>query len=440
MGASDSYGLKSKPKPKPKTPAMDAYGLARAFNAYAAPRPTTPLASALSDYADRVGGDFRHGLDESAQGFGEMMQGQFSTGIPRTVLGGLGWMGSPVSGALSPILSPILEPVAGGIHDYVGKPIENATGYPADLTTELALALALPKALHGAGKVTNAAIPYLARIGDEVGIRPTPPGQYNMFIGGRAKNFPHDMVPKAEKLEAEGISQSDIHDMTGLHRGVDGKWRAEIDDSGMKLTRRMDRLPQAGTTIGDAVDHPELFANYPELANLRLVEDGGNRGGASYRPARDGETNGVVSVGSEAFDKKSVTAHELMHAVQDIEGFARGANPDQFRYYKPEIAKPAADLRQYADMLDSWEKGIEAFKKVYGREPDPETVQLAYDAMPDKLHDAANPDFAYRRTAGEVEARNVQNRLKMNNKDRRASFPAGTEDIPRSVQSVRQSR
>ena len=163
------------------------------------PKPTTQLANALMEYASRIKGDFTHGLDESAQGFGEMMQGQLATGIPRTFLGGLGWMGSPVSGALSPILNPVMQPIAQGGHDYAGQPIENATGYPADLTTELALAAALPKALHGAGKVTNAAIPYLARIGDEVGAR----------VGAPAGSYMSDPGPKAPDINTPILGRTD---------------------------------------------------------------------------------------------------------------------------------------------------------------------------------------------------------------------------------------
>ena len=52
---------------------------------------------------------------------------------------------------------------------------------------------------------------------------------------------------------------------------------------------------------------------------------------------------------------------------------------------------------------------------------------------------AAESDYElYRRSAGEVEARNVQNRLGMTQDDRYASYPLDTEDIPRHEQILNQ--
>ncbi len=51
-----------------------------------------------------------------------------------------------------------------------------------------------------------------------------------------------------------------------------------------------------------------------------------------------------------------------------------------------------------------------------------------------------NPRFyleqLYRAVSGEVEARNVQTRLKMTAAERRATPPEDTEDIPRSQQTI----
>jgi hypothetical protein len=53
------------------------------------------------------------------------------------------------------------------------------------------------------------------------------------------------------------------------------------------------------------------------------------------------------------------------------------------------------------------------------------------------VHDT--PENAYKRLAGEVEARNVQTRKDMSIQERRASEPSTTEDVPRSQQIVRGS-
>lgn len=353
--------------------------LANALAQYAPPKqqPSTPLANALMEYAARVKGDFQHGLDESAQGFGEMVNGQLATGIPRTFLGGLGWMGSPVSGAVSPLLNPVLQPVAQGVHDYVGKPVENATGYPADLTTELALALALPKALHGAGKVVNHSVPYLSSLGDAVGLKPTPANQLNMFIGGNAKTFPSHMVPRAEKLEAEGIPATDIRDMTGLHRGADGKWRYEIPDAESQLLQPLD--DPRSLNVNTALKHDELLKAYPELGYIDLQYSGPEMGGKFIDSSiSDTGRSTIVAGGKDAAEQHRVLLHELMHAIQKKEGFTPGTSSNQ----------------------SNWAK--------------------------------------YFNNAGEVEARNVEARMNMTKEELAQDYnhPVFTQDVPTAKQIV----
>lgn len=125
------------------------------------------LLKILDDYAARVANDFTSGLDRSAQGFGEMVDdGNYLTGVPRLALGGLQWMGSPVSAAVSPILGPVLQPVGEAVDTYVGQPVERATGYPADITNELFLT----GVTAGAGPLLKPALKgtgnFLATMGD----------------------------------------------------------------------------------------------------------------------------------------------------------------------------------------------------------------------------------------------------------------------------------
>lgn len=82
--------------------------------------------------------------------FGSLKEGNVLTGIPRVGFGGLGMLFSPVSGALAPITDPVLGPVAGAVDEYVSKPIERATDYPADVTTPALLQLLTAGAAKGA--------------------------------------------------------------------------------------------------------------------------------------------------------------------------------------------------------------------------------------------------------------------------------------------------
>jgi hypothetical protein len=105
------------------------------------------------------------GAERSAQGLGDIVErGDVLTGIPRLALGGTSWMGAPVSAALSPVLGPILQPVGEAVNTYVGQPVEDLTGYPADITNDLAMTGLTLGAVKGLGMTR----PYLARAADQV--------------------------------------------------------------------------------------------------------------------------------------------------------------------------------------------------------------------------------------------------------------------------------
>jgi hypothetical protein len=123
------------------------------------------LADEIEAYGGRVRDDFLSGAERSAQGLGDIVErGDVLTGIPRLALGGTGWLGAPVSAALSPMLGPILQPVGEAVNTYVGQPVEDLTGYPADITNDLAMTGLTLGAAKGLGKTG----PYLTRAADEV--------------------------------------------------------------------------------------------------------------------------------------------------------------------------------------------------------------------------------------------------------------------------------
>ncbi|MFO0475735.1 MAG: hypothetical protein ACK52K_11360 [Alphaproteobacteria bacterium] len=123
------------------------------------------IADEIQAYGGRVRDDFMAGAERSAQGLGDIVErGDVLTGIPRLALGGTAWMGAPVSAALSPILNPILQPVGEAVNTYVGQPVEDLTGYPADITNDLAMTGLTLGAVKGLGMTR----PYLARAADQV--------------------------------------------------------------------------------------------------------------------------------------------------------------------------------------------------------------------------------------------------------------------------------
>ena len=100
----------------------------------------------------------------------------------------------------------------------------------------------------------------------------------------------------------------------------------------------------SGKWLDDVLDFPELYEAYPQLRNIQLAEDFGlGLAGASYSEfaARHGVTVGKddgqyplgfinMNPNSAEWNNKweaiSLLLHEVQHAIQGIEGFAKGGN------------------------------------------------------------------------------------------------------------------
>jgi len=173
-------------------------------------------------------------------------------------------------------------------------------------------------------------------------------------------------------------------------------------------------------TLPVALKHPELYENYPQLRNIDAMNIRGVRGipyEAGYRePTAD--FPGMIDFGGlrgPGANNRSNILHEVQHAIQGLEGFAEGGNPA-----KASLAQgtPAGDL--YTSGLADWVKkrGI------------PNEVQMKH------IEDWAKT-MEYLRTAGEVEARNVQERLGKPPELLSINPPFKTQDVPYKDQFLR---
>jgi hypothetical protein len=204
-------------------------------------------------------------------------------------------------------------------------------------------------------------------------------GAAGIFGGKLAKTADHAALAKAEDMAAKGAPREQIWNDTGWFKGADDKWRFEIDDSASRMNPNtyqggMPDAVQRGPAAGQ-LWHNEMFDAYPVLRGDELsVSRGPVRG--SYVGALEYDTRGNVvgrfpgtaNVRAETVPQaKSVALHEMQHAIQYMEDFAKGAD----------------------------------FNRV-GRK-------------------------AYQEAPGEIEARNVQRRMFMNKDERRASPPWKTE-------------
>jgi len=242
-------------------------------------------------------------------------------------------------------------------------------------------------------------------------------------------------VDEAQGMAARGAYPDEIYDATGMFKGPDGKWRLEFVDTDAKLDAAKFEDQGDGTQrfagrLADVLDHPALYAIYPMLADMRAtltVRPGQNEG--VYLP-------GVGRVEVQAADLdgvRSVALHEIAHAIQHIEGFAFGGNSSMGEVYEGEavrshlsaIEKNKEQQLTVARIYDSGqarEKAVDLMGQLLTREQ-----QLQED-----LRKAAGYEY-YRRLAGEVEARNVQER------DRRRRAGEEELDSPRWTEDVSQS-
>jgi hypothetical protein len=224
----------------------------------------------------------------------------------------------------------------------------------------------------------------------------------SMFAGIGAKTADREALKLAQQMLTKGHTADEIWKATGWFQGADQKWRFEIPDE--KLEVRPEGT-EKGLGSESQLQHQELLAAYPQMSDLTHVQQKNSSYGGSYFSRNPRNPGGhIVMRGTSDEERRQVAAHELQHAVQDIEGFARGENP--------------ATLRPIADR---------AYLETGGSYDDPNWNRKVYDLTVE----------SYKRHAGEVEARNVESRLYDSAEARAKNPPWTTEDRPRDKQIVR---
>lgn len=254
-------------------------------------------------------------------------------------------------------------------------------------------------------------------------------GESEAGIGGvLAKTADLPMLDLAKQAAAKGLPAGKVLDATGWHMGPDGKWRFEFDDSGAKLAHNpnmLERLNKQGRPfvlddLSNTLSHNALYGAYPDAAGVQVQHNlGGIPSGGAYNPASDRITLEGSALGHATGEAKSTLLHETQHAIQEREGFARGGVPSQFYSSTGTISgntlAPEAQ-KIFDSALSDNSVGMSEAEKLF------------------RLSAATKE--AYRRLAGEVEARNVQTRMNMTPDERRMRPFPGTEDVPRADQIV----
>lgn len=231
----------------------------------------------------------------------------------------------------------------------------------------------------------------------------------------------------AKELEAKDKTAKEIWVATGWEKGVDGKWRAEIDDS--KMTLDPDFMQMRGYTLGEAIKYDELFELYPDIKNVRVsvIPNLGNMLGA-YLPTK----NLIMLNGARTEEEvRSTLLHEIQHIVQSKEGFATGGTSKMAETY---LRKKISDITIAKHIPSFLAKA--ASKLLQGVNLNSSITQFNSELEKAK-HLLSKETFdLYQSIAGEVESRNVQERMNMTSDERKNTPLSQTEDVEREEQVV----
>ncbi len=234
----------------------------------------------------------------------------------------------------------------------------------------------------------------------------TPPAVTRfLYVGVQAQGF--------EEATAEGRT------FTGRY---DQKERFEIEDSGARLigggylSREAAETPGAPVvrrgTLEGVLDHEALFRAYPALRQVPtrvFVSAGYDQPSGAYNHSKQ-----AIEVHAPTDSAAlSTLLHEVEHAIQDTEGFARGGSP--------------------ADVVDQGRTGALLDRLMSG-----ELTQEEFTEARRRLNRLAYED--YRRLAGEVEARDVQARRGFSEAERALVEPYSSENVPAGEAIVRFQR
>ena len=245
-----------------------------------------------------------------------------------------------------------------------------------------------------------------------------------------------DNLDIARQMEAAGKDAKTIRLATGWERGADKLWRYEVADE-YNLTNLEKRLQEElgnGSSKTWGIVYPsdlgQLLKEYPEFnvdITVWVGEEFDNTG--EYSPATEGDGNtygkpATIEVRAKTIsDIAPLLAHEIQHAVQEIEGFAEGGNPrGLIDKLSTELDKRVASIKELQEA---------------GKDEEAEELRQISKGLAEAVVNHDNDPYGnYKKLAGEVEARNAAKRFGVTMQERRETLLSETEDVAREDQIV----
>lgn len=187
--------------------------------------------------------------------------------------------------------------------------------------------------------------------------------------------------------------------------GPDALPRYEISDRDMrsKNSSGMGMRPGETYKLGDKINHPTLFRDYPDAKNINIKFDPHLRTQGGFNE-RDGEEGTIKLKEYNDFD---TLTHEIQHWIQAKEGWTgRGVSPE--------------DAASRIDISSIRQKAKEEYIKAHPSDAN-------YNDMQNYMSGAAREAMmgAYQEDSGETEARVAMSRRTMTPEERLSSPPEG---------------
>ena len=319
---------------------------------------------------------------------------------------------------------------------------------------------------------------------------------YYQFAGENALTAALDELNKAKQLAADGVDNEKIRQQTGWFKGVDGKWRFEISDEDAKMLGTIEELLKKnedkhektlkklaklekereklriavnkneiteneyyskleendkkiqtlmdndeGFRIRDIMKHDKLYEAYPFIANINVfISERIDPDEAYYNRKSQSITVGtnVAKEPASSINLKGIILHEIQHAIQATEGFARGGSPDEFE----SMEQLRRGLQQAKELLSEANEAIEQAEDL-GYSDDTEIngksvsfykeqkadAQEQIDYANERISNYKDPYQKYKSLYGEIEARNTAIRSEFTEELRGKISPERTQDI-----------
>ena len=195
--------------------------------------------------------------------------------------------------------------------------------------------------------------------------------QYS-FAGPSAKTANSQTLAEAKALDDAGAANETIRQQTGWFKGMDGKWRFEVDDSSSRISENVSNY----MTLGELLQDAEILEAYPNMADVSIVFQSLPKGvNASYSPQFDTiDVSNTLKGDPEAI--RAAVLHEVQHVIQRWEGFTKGTTVESW----DRKIKAGFDSRRGEDVRKAQETERE-IRRVQQEDPEFYHDMMELDAM-----------------------------------------------------------